>query len=83
MEWNSPRIAAGVRLRQRNLLLPGCDAGHHRMIGHPVGLNEQEVAIKTDVDLIFERIEQLCDIGPSRILCPTLHNELKIWRFGI
>ena len=58
-QWNLPCIIALIRLRQRHLLIPGCNPHHHAVIGKSVGLDIQKVIIPPDVQLICKMLECL------------------------
>ena len=47
MQWNTPRVASCVSLRQGDLLLPSGDADHHGMIGNPIGFHIEKVVVPT------------------------------------
>ncbi|GEM_PF-4545308 len=84
IQRNTPRIVASVRLRQRDLLLPCRDAGHHGMVRHAVGFNEQVVTVKTDLDFIFERIKQRRKFRPIGLgRRPTLYDRIVLRRFRV
>ena len=68
MERDPPGVVAGVRLRQRHLLLPGGDADHHLVVGDAVRLDVEKIPVPAQLELLLERLEGRED-GPGRCRC--------------
>ena len=47
LQRDAPGVGAGVRLRQRHLLLPRGDADHHRVGGQPLAFDVEEGVVPT------------------------------------
>ena len=50
-QWQTPGVVAGVRLRQRHLLLPGGDAHHHVVVRDSVRLDVKKVLVPFHIHL--------------------------------
>ena len=61
LQRDAPGGSAGIRLRDGHLLLPGFDAGHHRVVRQALGLDVEIGVVPADVHVLRERLERQGD----------------------
>ena len=61
LERDAPGGGAGIGLRDRHLLLPGLDTGHHRVVRQALGFDVEIRVVPADVHVLGESLERRGD----------------------